>query len=42
MEQDRRERPRKARLTEISTATSADFNERWRVDQQGRGIIDQE
>ena len=42
MEQDRRERPRKARLTEISTATAADFNERWRVDQQGRGIIDQE
>ena len=42
MEQDRRERPRKTRLTEISTATVADFNERWHMDQQARGISESE
>ncbi len=38
MEQEKRVRPRHARLTEITTASVADLNESWRLQQQARGV----
>ncbi len=38
LEQDKRARPRHTRLTEITTASVADLNESWRLQQQARGV----